>query len=215
MKLRILNLLMIVLFIFMINSCSTAKIACVGDSITYGSGIIERDSLSYPAQLQNKLEKKYEVRNFGVSGSTMLKKGDKPYWEEPEFKSAKEFKPDIVIIMLGTNDSKTFNWNVHKNEFITDYNSMIQTFKKLNPKSEIFIGLPPPVFENRWDMQKTVVEFEIIMLLKKIAMENDLNTIDFFTLFKEKSIYFPDGVHPNAAGAKLMADEVSVFFLNK
>ena len=215
MKLRILNLLMIVLFIFMIISCSTTKIACVGDSITYGSGIIGRDSLSYPAQLQNKLEKKYEVQNFGVSGSTMLKKGDKPYWKEPEFKSAKEFKPDIVIIMLGTNDSKTFNWNIYKNEFISDYCSMIQTFKKLNSKSRIYIGLPPPVFENRWDMQKTVVEFEIINIIKKIALEYDLKTIDFFTLFQEKSIYFPDGVHPNAAGAKLMADEVSVLFLNK
>lgn len=215
MKSKIPNPLFILIFIFLIISCKPTKIACVGDSITYGSGILGRDSLSYPAQLQNKLEKKYDIQNFGVSGSTMLKKGDKPYWEEPEFKSAKEFKPDVVIIMLGTNDSKTFNWNAHKNEFISDYNSMIQTFKKLNPKSTIYIGLPPPVFENRWEMQKKVVEFEIIKILKKIALENDLKTIDFFTLFQEKSIYFPDGVHPNAEGAKIMADEVSVLFLNK
>lgn len=183
MKSRIPNFLLTVIFIFLLISCSTTKIACVGDSITYGSGIIERDSLSYPKQLQNILGKKYEVENFGVSGATMLKKGDKPYWDQPEFKSAKEFMPDDVIIILGTNDSKTFNWNTHKNEFISDYNSMIQTFKKLNPKSKIYIGLPPPIFENRWDMQKTVVEFEILNILKKIASENDLKTIDFFSLF--------------------------------
>lgn len=215
MKSRIPNFLLSILFIFLIISCgSTTKIACVGDSITYGSGITERDSLCYPKQLQNKLGKNYEVQNFGVSGATMLKKGDKPYWEQPEFISAKEFMPDVVIIMLGTNDSKTFNWDIYKNEFKSDYNSMIQTFKKLNPKSKIYIGLPPPIFENRWNMQKTVVEFEILKILKKIAAKNGLKTIDFFSLFQGKLILLPDGVHPNAKGAKIMADEIAIL-LNK
>jgi lysophospholipase L1-like esterase len=215
MKSRILYLLLPIIVAFLIISCNPTKIACVGDSITYGSGIAERDSLSYPQQLQNILGKKYKVVNFGVSGATMLKNGNKPYWEEPEFKSAKEFVPDVVIMMLGTNDSKTFNWNPHKNEFITDYNSMIQTFKKLNPKCTIYIGLPPPVIENKWDIQKTVVEFEIVNILKEIAAENGLKTIDFFSLFHKKSKLLPDGVHPNAEGAKMMADEVSIVFLNK
>lgn len=216
MKSRIPNILSTVIFVFLIISCgTTTKIACVGDSITYGSGITERDSFSYPKQLQNKLGKKYEVKNFGVSGATLLKKGDKPYWEEPEFNSAKEFKPDIVIIMLGTNDSKTFNWDIHKSEFKSDYVSMIQTFKKLKTKPKIYIGLPPPIFENRWNMQKTVLEFEILNILKKVAAENDLKTIDFFSLFQGKSIFLPDGVHPNTAGAKIMADEVSFEILNK
>jgi acyl-CoA thioesterase-1 len=215
MKSRIPNFLLTLIFIFLIISCSTTKIACVGDSITYGSGIIERDSLSYPKQLQNKLGKKYEVQNFGVSGATLLKKGDKPYWEEPEFNSAKEFMPDIIIIMLGTNDSKTFNWDIHKSEFKSDYNSMIQTFKKLKTKPKIYIGLPPPIFENRWNMQKTILEFEILNILKKVAAENDLKTIDFFSLFKGKSIFLPDGVHPNAAGAKILADRISFEILYK
>jgi len=215
MKSRILNLLLPIIFVFLIISCSTIKIACVGDSITYGSGITGRDSLSYPKQLQYKLGKEYEVQNFGVSGSTMLKNGDKPFWEQPEFNSSKEFMPDVVIMLLGTNDSKTFNWDIYKNEFISDYNSMIQTFKKLNPKVTIYIGLPPPIFDNKWSMQKTVVEFEILDILKKIAEENGLKTIDFFSLFQEKSNFFPDGVHPNAEGAKIMADEVSKVFLKK
>ena len=216
MKARIPKFILTIIFIFLIVSCSTTtKIACVGDSITYGSGIMERDSFSYPKQLQNKLGKNYKVQNFGVSGTTMLKNGDKPYWEQPEFISAKEFMPDVVIIMLGTNDSKTFNWDIYKNEFKSDYTSMIQTFKKLNPKSTIYIGLPPPIFENRWNMQKTVVEFEILKILKKIAAENDLKTIDFFSLFQEKLHFFPDGVHPNAAGAKIMADAISMIILKK
>jgi len=152
---------------------------------------------------------------LGLVVPRCLKMGINPIGQSQSLKVAKNFMPEVVIIMLGTNDSKTFNWNTYKNEFIADYNSMIQTFKELNPKSTIYIGLPPPVFENRWEMQKTVVEFEIIKILKNLALENDLKTIDFFTLFQEKSIYFPDGVHPNEEGAKIMADEVSVRFLNK
>src|SRR4051812_7771397 len=85
------------------------KVACVGDSITFGAGIKDRDKNSYPAQLQGLLGSGYEVKNFGVSGATLLKEGDKPYWKEKAFEAAKKFEPNIVIIKLGTNDSKPQN----------------------------------------------------------------------------------------------------------
>ena len=88
----------------------TIKIACVGDSITYGAGIKDRKNMNYPVQLGKILGQKYEVKNFGNSGSTMLKKGDKPYWKQREYKAALEFNPNIVIIKLGTNDTKPQNW---------------------------------------------------------------------------------------------------------
>src|SRR5210317_670996 len=91
------------LLIFQIGY-SQIKIACIGNSITYGSGMPDPASMSYPAQLQYWMGKDYKVENFGVSGATLLKKGDKPYWDEPAYKKSLEFKPDIVIIKLGTND---------------------------------------------------------------------------------------------------------------
>ena len=92
------------------------RLACVGDSITYGSGLSEREVNSYPAVLQKLLGEGYDVKNFGVSGATLLKSGDKPYWKQSEFKSATAFNPNIVVIKLGTNDTKPQNWS-HKEEF--------------------------------------------------------------------------------------------------
>src|SRR5690606_25963367 len=80
------------------------KIACVGNSITYGSGIVDREHNAYPAQLRAMLGEGYEVRNFGVGGATLLNKGDKPYRKTEAYADALRFKPDIVFIKLGTND---------------------------------------------------------------------------------------------------------------
>ena len=86
------------------------KVACIGNSITDGFGIDMRTAYGYPAQLQQLLGKDYWVKNFGVSSRTMLNKGDYPYMNEMAWKDALAFKPDIVIIKLGTNDSKPENW---------------------------------------------------------------------------------------------------------
>ena len=58
----------------------------------------------------------YEARNYGVSGRTLLKKGDFPYWNENAYRQSREWNPDIVVIQLGTNDSKPQNWR-HSTNF--------------------------------------------------------------------------------------------------
>ncbi|HSV13091.1 MAG TPA: GDSL-type esterase/lipase family protein, partial [Tepidisphaeraceae bacterium] len=102
------------------SSAKLTKVACVGDSITYGSRIEDRAHDSYPAQLGRMLGDQYNVRNFGVSGATLLKKGDRPYNKTKEYQPALDFAADIVVIMLGTNDSKPQNIS-HKDEFVADY----------------------------------------------------------------------------------------------
>ena len=101
------------------------RVACIGNSVTYGYGLGERERHSYPAGLQEMLGEKYEVRNFGFSGATMLIKGHKPYWEKPSYAEALDFKPHIVIIHLGLNDTDPRNWANYKEEFMTDYMEMI------------------------------------------------------------------------------------------
>src|SRR5689334_724667 len=80
------------------------NVACIGDSITQGSGAAKGQS--YPSQLQAMLGDQWKVGNFGVSGRTLLKKGDYPYWKENAYQDALKSAPDVVIIMLGTNDTK-------------------------------------------------------------------------------------------------------------
>jgi lysophospholipase L1-like esterase len=181
-----------------------AKIACVGNSITEGSGIPDKVNDSWPAQLQKLLGDEYTVLNAGHSGRTMLKKGDFPLWVEPAFKNAVEMVPDIVFILLGTNDSKPWNWEF-KNEFVPDYLSMIDTFRVVNPDVQIYACLPPPAFSVQWGIRDSVITTDQIPMLRHIADSVQVDTVDFYTPFIERNALFPDDIHPNAEGSWEMA----------
>ncbi len=183
------------------------RVACVGDSITFGSGVAGRESNSYPAVLQRLLGETFEVKNFGVSGATLLKKGDKPYWKERAFKSATEFKPDIVIMKLGTNDSKPQN-RTNLTEFATDLAAMVDHFANLGTKPKIYLCLPAPVYKTQWGINEESVASEIIPAIKKVAEEKKLPVIDLHTALAGQPALFPDNVHPNAAGAKRIAETI-------
>lgn len=183
------------------------RVACVGDSITYGAGIKDRKNMNYPKQLGKLLGKEYEVRNFGNSGSTMLKKGDKPYWKQKEFKAALEYAPNIVIIKLGTNDTKPQNWK-HGAEYSVDYKAMISSFTKLSSKPKVYICLPVPVVKTRWGITNEIVIKEIIPAIRKVSDQTKSEIIDLNTPFKGKNELIPDFVHPNGAGATVIAKTV-------
>jgi len=142
------------------------RVACIGDSITEGAGI--ETGKKYPDQLQTLLGTGYAVKNFGVSGRTLLKKGDFPYWNEKAYQDALAWNPQIVIIKLGTNDSKPQNWK-YSNEFEPDYQALIQSFKELAGKPTIYLCTPLPVFKDRWGIRESVVHDELVPMVKKIA----------------------------------------------
>lgn len=198
-----------VLFTFWSASAAEKiKIACVGDSITFGAGVEQRDVNNYPRVLGNILGEKYETKNFGNSGATLLKNGDKPYWKLPEFKGSTEYAPNIVVIKLGTNDSKPQNWK-HKDEFEKDYVALVEHFQSLPSKPKVFICLPVPVYETKWGINEPVVKTEIIPILQKISKEKNAPLIDLYKALSGKPELFPDKIHPNAAGAKIMAETIA------
>ncbi|MFH0760033.1 MAG: GDSL-type esterase/lipase family protein [Bacteroidota bacterium] len=199
---------LLILIIWQTAQAQVVKVACIGNSITYGDGIENRDRMSYPAQLQTWLGPKYDVRNFGVSGATLLKKGDYPYWQRTEYKAALEFNPDIVIIKLGTNDSKLQNWKF-ADEFIGDYTDLIDTFKALSSKPRILVALPVPVFvPEKWGIRDSVVRDQIIPKIKQVAKATKSQYIDLYTPLLDAKSAFPDDVHPNAIGASMMVEEI-------
>lgn len=187
----------------------TIKVACIGDSITEGSDDpIEKAKYSYPGQLNKILGHPWEVKNFGVSGTTILKSGDSPYWNEPTFKESFNYNPEVVIIMLGTNDSKSYNWKGTE-LYTKDFKDMIALYKNLKSVKKIYLGLPPPAFGTAWFITPWIIRHEIIPSLRQIAMDEHLETIDFYTVLSNREDLFPDKIHPNTEGAYLMAMKAS------
>ncbi len=180
------------------------KVACVGDSITFGSHVTDRDQNSYPADLQKLLGEKYQVANFGVSGATLLKKGDKPYWTQPEFEKSDSFAPDIVVIMLGTNDSKPKNW-AYKTDFANDYRDLIAHYATLQSHPHVWVMLPPPVYETgKYEISPTIIENEVTPLVKEVGGD----TINVRAALSNHPELFADTVHPTNAGAAVIAQTV-------
>ena len=152
---------------------SPVRVACVGDSITWGYGISNREHNCYPAQLAAMLGTNWEVRNFGVNATTLLHQGNLPYVRQPADAEALAFKPDVVVIDFGANDSKhpgdgsldaaqaVNNWR-YKTNFVHDYEEMIAAFRQANPAAEVFICLPTPDYPGRWGINDKTIRVEMI-----------------------------------------------------
>lgn len=182
----------------------TIKIACIGNSITYGYGIDNREKNSYPARLKELLGKKFKVNNYGISSRTLLSKGNLPFVKEQAFIDALNFQPDVVIIMLGTNDIKPRNW-IHKDEFTRDYSNLITAFDTLATNPKIIPCQVVPVFPERWGISDSTITAELNPMIQEVAKKHKLKCIDLHTPFVKKSKLFPDQIHPNKEGADLMA----------
>ena len=187
------------------------RVACIGNSITDGMGIDMSESFGYPARLQTLLGKEYRVKNFGVSATTLLRKGNLPYVEKLAWKEALAFLPNKVVLMLGTNDSKSRNWQ-YKDDFKTDLQAMVDTLKSLPSKPQIYLAYPlkaPSVIKSDMSINGRVIAEEIIPILNKVAKKNKLRVINLRDALDKKALMNADGVHPNAKGALVMAQEVA------
>ena len=214
------------------------RVACIGNSITDGYGIDMASAYGYPAQLQKKLGADYWVRNFGVSSRTMLNRGDYPYMNEPAWRDALDFKPDVVIIKLGTNDSKPENWQ-YGSEFKQDLEQMIFTLRPdlkqyadmpankaqkamakalakaaktgaAPAKPQICLCTPIPAFKPTWNINDSVIVNGVIPIQQEVAQKYGLKVIDLHTLFaNDGDKVIEDGIHPDGKGAAKMADIIA------
>lgn len=187
----------------------TQRVACVGDSITFGDALAEPDQQSYPAQLQTMLGDSFEVRNFGRNGRTLLKAGHAPYWREEALAEALAMAPDVVVIMLGTNDSKPDNWR-YAEQFEPDYLALIDTFLHLPAPPEVIVCLPPPVYQNGFEITEHTLTQEIVPAIRQVAQQRPVILIDLPAVMRQKSTWFVDGVHPTAVGAAEIAQQVAM-----
>jgi len=197
------------------------KISCVGNSITYGYGLSNPSTQSYPSQLQILLgTSSWSVGNFGDSGRTMLKSGGYSYWDSSSYTSALASNPNYIMLELGTNDAKTYNWNNHGNDFVATYKEMIQIFQNLSSKPDVWIGLIPPGQNISWSIPLNIVKDSVNSRIKQVALQSGVGLIDIFdALGGNNSQWFnstnfqTDSIHPTSAGASLIAQKVKIMLL--
>lgn len=181
------------------------KVACVGDSITQGVGAPA--DKSYPVQLRMLLGDGYEVKNFGNSGSTLLRNGDKPYHKQPQYQAMLDMKADVYVIKLGTNDTKPHNW-AKKDEFKPSAVAMVDSIREANPAAKVFLCLPVPAFPSNFGITDEVIRTGVIPALKEVAAEKKLQLIDLYSVLEGHGDMVPDKVHPNAQGYALISEAV-------
>ena len=190
------------------------KVACVGDSITYGHSVSGWSKNQYPAVLQELLGDSYHVANFGVSGACVNKNGNKPYISRTVYEESIKYDADILVLMLGSNDSKPKNW-IDMETFLEQYGELLDTYLKENNSPKVYIGICAKAYyadgntkgKARYNIRPEIVD-QIAAALKQKYEKEDVVIVDIHNLTAGHPEWFEkDGVHPNKDGAKAIADE--------
>lgn len=198
---------------FHANAAELFRIACLGDSITAGYKVKKEEC--WVSRVAKEMKRKADVGNFGVSARCLLFKGDRPITREKAYRDALAFKPDMLLIALGTNDSKRENW-IHKDDFAANYKEIIAAFRKENPKLKVYCLLPIPSQESRdGGISRECIKSEVIPLIRQVAKSTKSKVIDLNKVMKGKEALLVDGVHPNADGHALMADHILLVLRKK
>jgi sialate O-acetylesterase len=186
------------------------KVACVGNSVTYGYGLTDNEHTSYPAQLQQLLGSGYQIGNFGHSGATLSKKGHNPYYKCKEFNNAIAFQPDIVIIDLGLNDTDPRDWPDNRENFESDYAWLIGEFRQSNPDVKVWICRLTPIFSGHPRFKSGTRDWywQIQGLIPEIAKINKTRLVDLHTPLYARPDLFKDNLHPDKEGAGIIANTI-------
>lgn len=199
-------------------------IVALGDSITFGAGVAEtRKTDCWEAKLEKLLGGSYQVLNYGVSGATLQNEGDQPYWNMPERsqqgypEAALALNPEIVIFMLGTNDTKPYNWN--RGRFEAQLDQRVKEIKAVPSVKRLILMCPPyacPVDgadSVAFDVINETIRDDVNPIVKKCAEENGAECIDLYALTDGHGEYFADGVHPNSFGNRVIASAIAKVIL--
>lgn len=182
------------------------KIAAVGDSLTYGYGLENRKQDAYPSILLELLGSHYQVANFGMSGRSLLSTSDYPYLKEKNAQLSLESDADIVIIMIGSNDSRAAYWD--KEQFIREYRDFVKAYMNLSSQPDIFIVAPPYVPTSRFGLNNAVVRDEIQYIVEDIAQELDVHFINLYPITEGQLEFYSDGLHLTPLGNRVIAQAI-------
>ncbi len=185
------------------------RVACIGDSLTWGFSLPDPRRQSYPALLQERLGEDYVVRNFGCNGASVRCDADLPYVETLAYGESRAWNPDIVLLMLGSNDATAWDWNAVA--FRRDYERIVASYRDLPSQPRIILIAPIRMFRVNGDtfggLSPETLEDGVRPVIREVVGECGLQCIDLVDLFTDAR-YCYDGVHPNVAGVRLMVGEI-------
>lgn len=194
------------------NKDRSYKISCIGDSITFGWTLDNPQKESYPALLDSAYRQSgrtnITVQGFGVCGATLGHSCDMPYINEQAYQKALASEPDLVTILLGTNDSKPQNI-IHKEEFTQDIDNLVKAFSSLESKPTVVLITPPHAFSQGWNINDSVLDCDIRPIIREYARNNSVKIINLDKAFTDNPEMFSDGIHPNRNGQKLICSSIS------
>ena len=194
------------------------RVACVGDSITYGHNPADNGATqlqdNWPKLLDGILGDGYDVRNFGHNGATLSKSGWTPYWNLTEFTDSKNFQPDIVIIMLGTNDAGNATTESGRENLKAAMRELVGVYRDLDSEPEVYIATCATAFgTGNFGIQPANVHNYMVPALKEVAEELECPVIDIHEFTSDMAAEFPDNIHPDGAGCAKMAQFFADFIL--
>lgn len=184
------------------------RVACVGDSITQGVGVSNQLENNYPKQMGRLLGEGWNVQNYGKSGATLVETGDNPYIDTAHYVHSHDFNPHIVVIMLGTNDLKPTNIT-EIDRYVSDYKTLIESYKNLPSKPAVYICKPPPSYGNFRGITNTNIVNVLLPRIEIVSQQNNVPIIDIYSALSNKKHLFPDTLHPNLEGASIIAHTVA------
>jgi acyl-CoA thioesterase I len=217
------SLLLVLAFALAAHADEPIRVACLGDSLTYGAKTNPATE-SHPAVLQQMLGPKFVVKNFGVGGASMMRRGKPTAFAQ--LPKAKEFAPNIAIVAFGTNDTRSRGvdyWD-HIAEFVPDATALLNELASLPTKPRILLCLPPAHFAELPGMAAERKEInaeriprmtEVRAKLRELAVKFADKKVTLVDLeaptHTQPKLYDVDGVHMTAAGYRLLAETLRPF----
>ncbi len=181
-------------------------VACIGDSLTFGTGSDEPGTQSWPSVLaQESGELSLKTYNFGVYGSTVEMFNPWSYNSTACFAESLRCDADVYLIMLGSNDtsSPAPDWT-----FEEAYRGMLECYTSLPQSPTVVVLLPPDLYFHNY---LSFTNEEIVHIRdteRQIAAEFGLNVIDLSAISGDMEQYCVDGGHYNSTGYAMFADYI-------
>lgn len=182
--------------------------------------IRDRRHHCYPYLLQQFLGDQYNVRNYGLNDRNAMESGKHPYRKEKRYQESLRFLPDIVLIKLGSNDSKKGTW-IGAEAWEKDYRELLNSYLTLPSHPQLILitpAYPHPVKQKdgsiglSFQMQDEAMEAES-KVIQRLGEELHTKVIDMRSFTKGKPEWFnSDGIHPNNGGARQMAELIYAEF---